>query len=94
MKGLNKVSNNNGSICFSYTPLDTIRVHNANLMMIEHLLWTYLLTSNKKLLEIALKALHYTIDEIKDDGSLCYYGSTETCWQDYHIGYLFLVSYY
>ena len=62
------------SLCFSYTPIDTYHVHNANLWAASVLLrmWSYVPDDNYK--ETALMAYRYTLNDQNDDGSWVYWG--------------------
>ena len=74
--------------CFSYTPLDHTRVHNANLLGASLLIRLYRFTGGEELKKNALAALSYTMKYQHDDGSW-YYAETEyQRWIDsFHTGF-------
>lgn len=89
-------------VCLSYTPIDDMLVHNANLMAAEHLLIGYMATGDEEYRGLALEAVKHTVSEIMGDGSLCYYSSMDrrrhACRQDFHtafeshsLGFIWLV---
>ena len=79
------------SMCFSYTPIDTYHVHNANLWAASVLLriWPHIQDDTYK--DIALKAYQYTVDDQNDDGSWVYWGPPNrpnTVIDNYHSGFV------
>jgi hypothetical protein len=72
--GLN-VTADGDTACFSYTPLDHMCVHNANLMGAAFLLRVGSEVSSDQWRESALKAAEYTLRRQNDDGSF-YYSSS------------------
>jgi hypothetical protein len=60
--------------CFSYTPFGELPVHNANLLGVSVLGRVYRHTGERALLEAALPALRYTLDDQNEDGSWYYHG--------------------
>jgi|Deesub1362A_J573_1020465.scaffolds.fasta_scaffold08563_3 rhamnogalacturonyl hydrolase YesR len=86
---LNRYEENN-SLCFSYTPLDKIRVHNANMLGGEFLLKLYTAGVKKKeYVELAERCVKYSVEKQNKDGSW-YYGEEE-CerWVDnFHTGFV------
>lgn len=58
--------------CFGYTPGDRRRVHNANLLVAEHLLRTGLLSEDESLIGAAEPALNFTLARQQEDGSWPY----------------------
>lgn len=78
------------AFCFSYTPLDTFQVHNANLFAAEFLLRIGLKLSNHKWVKAGLDATRFSLSEIRDDGSLNYWSNEQAInlHQDmYHSGF-------
>jgi hypothetical protein len=61
-----------GTHCFGYTPGDRRRVHNANLLVVEHLCRAARLTGMNECLEPALPALAFTLRAQRDDGAWPY----------------------
>ena len=87
LEGLN-ISREGEEICFSYTPLDRERVHNANLLGAAYLARLHRLTGEKRYQEHALSAARYSARKQNPDGSW-FYGERETQrWVDnFHTGY-------
>jgi rhamnogalacturonyl hydrolase YesR len=79
-------------ICFSYTPLDSHVVHNANCLGAAFLSRVYSYTHDKTLLEHAKKAFDFTISCQRDDGSWTYRLDPETGKEriqiDFHQGFI------
>jgi len=61
-------------ICFSYTPLDCMHVHNANLFVAEYLIRVGSEIQNWEYVEYGTKALQYTLAQQNEDGSFYYFG--------------------
>ena len=59
-------------ICFSYTPIDTHLVHNANVLGAALLARVYSITKEDILLEHSRKAFDFLISHQKDNGSWAY----------------------
>jgi rhamnogalacturonyl hydrolase YesR len=77
-------------ICFSYTPLDTFHVHNANLFVAEFLVRTGLEVGREDYVGLGMQAAAYALSEQNDDGSICYWGhdQSQDCRVDhYHSGF-------
>ena len=55
------------TLCFSYTPIDTFHVHNANMLVAKQLVTVGTITKNKKFLEYAEKAMNYTLAAQNDN---------------------------
>lgn len=78
----------NGSICFSYTPIDNTAVHNANLLGASLLIRLYKYTNDEKLKDAALSSLAYTMKYQRDDGSWYYAETDYQKWIDsFHTGF-------
>jgi len=87
LERLNKTEDKEG-LCFSYTPLDRERVHNANLLGAAFLARLYGITGKQKLLDHALRAAKYSVKRQRDDGSWLYGESAKQNWIDnFHTGY-------
>ena len=78
----------NGFICFSYTPIDKSRVYNANYLGASLLVRTYSFTHEDNLLDYALKAYEYCTRRQKEDGSWTYGEAENQKWIDsFHTGF-------
>lgn len=64
-----------GTICFSYNPLDRSKIHNANVLGAGLLARVYSINKEDKLLDFAGKAVSYTINRQNENGSW-YYGES------------------
>jgi len=78
------ISKSANLICFSYTPLDRSRVHNANMLAAGLLARLYAITGENKLLEFAQKAARYVLAKQKPDGSWYYADTNYQRWIDCH----------
>ncbi len=77
-----------GTICFSYTPIDNTAVHNANLLGASLLIRLYSYTNENNLKDTALSSLAYTMKYQKDDGSWYYAETDYQKWIDsFHTGF-------
>ncbi|MEA3358806.1 MAG: hypothetical protein U9R17_05295, partial [Thermodesulfobacteriota bacterium] len=87
LSGLNKTEDDTG-ICFSYTPFDHGQVHNANLLGAAFLSRLYSITGEKKSLNVALKAVRFSVSRQNEDGSWPYgEGKTQKWIDNFHTGY-------
>ncbi|MBC7327418.1 delta-aminolevulinic acid dehydratase [bacterium] len=88
LNDLNKLETQKG-ICFSYTPLDNVWVHNVNLWIAAFLSRVWSLTGEDFLLEIAKKAVNFTLSYQNSDGSWFYgTGNKNLLYIDnYHTGF-------
>lgn len=88
LNDLNKTITSEG-ICFSYTPVDNLCVHNVNLWIAALLARVYLLTKNDSLLSQAEEAVKFTINHQNPDGSWFYgTGNKSLLYIDnYHSGF-------
>jgi hypothetical protein len=78
------------SLCFSKTPLDHFHIHNGNLFVADFLIKVGKVSGRKDYLEMAEKALTYTLKQQNENGSLCYWGKDQEkeCKIDhYHSGF-------
>jgi hypothetical protein len=74
--------------CFSYTPIERARVHNANLLGAALLCRVSRLSGEKRFLEPALDAAHYSICRQREDGSWPYGEAPTQKWVDnFHTGF-------
>jgi len=75
-------------ICFSYTPRDQERVHNANLLGAAFLARLYRHTGIEKLFTHAVSAARFSVNRQSADGSWPYGESPSQQWIDnFHTGY-------
>jgi hypothetical protein len=75
-------------LCISYVPGTNSQVHNANTLGASLLIRTYSHIQNRPYLELAQKALQYTADYQRSDGSW-YYAESNGHWVDnFHTGYV------
>ncbi|MBW1672733.1 MAG: delta-aminolevulinic acid dehydratase [Deltaproteobacteria bacterium] len=76
------------TLCFSYTPIDTTAVHNANLLGASLLIRLYGYTKDDELKEIALSSLAYSMKYQRIDGSWFYAETDFQRWIDsFHTGF-------
>ncbi|MCD4801335.1 MAG: hypothetical protein K8R16_00185 [Anaerolineales bacterium] len=83
-------------ICFSYTPLDTYHVHNANLFSAALLCRVGNITKNNGYIDMSMKALQYTLGEQNSDGSWYYWGPPDKLLYNidhYHTGFVLRALY-
>ncbi|KPK67364.1 hypothetical protein AMJ87_13465 [candidate division WOR_3 bacterium SM23_60] len=71
LRDLNR-SEQNQSICFSYTPIDQTRIHNANALAAELLARVSTITKEESLHTVATQSLFFTLQRQNDDGSWFY----------------------
>jgi hypothetical protein len=81
-----------GTVCFSYTPIDDFHVHNANLLVAEFLVRVGTETKNDEWVELGIRAGRYALAEQNADGSLYYWGRIQDhqcpgCVDHYHSGF-------
>ncbi len=85
----------NGSICFSCTPVDHGIVHNANLMGASLLMRLFKYTKDNNMLDISLSSLDYSMKYQKEDGSWPYGAADFQGWIDsFHTGLSAFGTYY
>ncbi|MGD9579208.1 MAG: delta-aminolevulinic acid dehydratase [Syntrophorhabdus sp.] len=78
----------NGTICFSYTPIDYYFVHNSNLLAASILIRLYRETGNGNLKKAALAALAYSMKHQQANGSWFYAERDLSHWIDsFHTGF-------
>ncbi len=81
-------------ICFSYTPIDKSRVHNANYLGASLLIRTYSFTNENVLLDYGKKAYEYSSNAQNDDGSWFYGEAEYQKWIDsFHTGFNLVALY-
>lgn len=85
---LNRIEDEKDTFCFSYTPLDTYAVHNANLLGASLLYRISQQTDDTELRSLALKALAYSMRYQRTDGSWWYSEQQKKSWIDsFHTGF-------
>ena len=78
----------NGTFCFSYTPIDTETVHNANLLGASILARLSSYCNDDRLTQAALESLEYSMRHQRDDGSWYYADTNVQRWIDsFHTGF-------
>ena len=76
------------TICFSYTPIDNSKVHNANYLGASLLVRTYSFTHEENLLDYGKQAYEYSTRHQRDDGSWFYGEAKIQNWIDsFHTGF-------
>jgi hypothetical protein len=84
----------NDTICFSYTSLDTSRIHNANMLGAGFLALLQQLTGQKQLRELADRSMRFSLQCQQDDGAWYYGEGWKQHWIDsFHTGYNLLALY-
>ncbi len=87
LRDLNRLDDGD-DFCFSYTPLDSNFVHNANLLGASLLARIGSLEKKDALTETALKAYRYSLKKQRPDGSWFYAERTQQRWIDsFHTGF-------
>ncbi|MBN1356798.1 delta-aminolevulinic acid dehydratase [bacterium] len=87
LKDLNRTEQGH-CFCFSYTPLDTTAVHNANLLGASFLYRLSDRMNDSELRETALNSMMYSLNRQRDDGSWYYAESRYQRWIDsFHTGF-------
>jgi hypothetical protein len=77
-----------GTFCFSYTPVDTAVVHNANLLGASILARLTQYCDDDRLGQAALASLNYSVRHQRDDGSWFYADTSIQNWIDsFHTGF-------
>lgn len=87
LKDLNRYEEN-GNQCFSYTPIDNTKIHNANMLGASLLIRLYGILGEKELKHNALAALAYSTRYQRTDGSWYYAEADCQNWIDsFHTGF-------
>lgn len=87
LQDLNRTSEGD-SFCFSYTPVDTDVVHNANMLGASILIRLLKYSQDSSCEEAALSSLAYSMRYQHEDGSWCYGNSWKYKWIDsFHTGF-------
>lgn len=90
LSDLPRMDAGDGTYCFGYTPGDRRRVHNANLLVAEHLMRVWAVTQEQALHDAAHPAIAFTLQRQRDDGAWTY-GEHDTS-EPYEAGLLHLVD--
>jgi hypothetical protein len=77
IRGLNIDVLGDDEVVFSYTPLDRTHIHNANLFVADFLMKTGLETGRNDFVDLAKKAVNYTLSQVNPDGSIYYLGKEQ-----------------
>ncbi len=76
-------------LSFSYTPLDHLYIHNANLLGAWLLSAIYTQTNNSEYADMSLKSARFSVRRIEPDGSWKYGLDSKNAWVDnFHTGYV------
>jgi len=87
LRDLNRKEDSQG-ICFSYSPLDGVYVHNANLLGASLLIRLYKFLPDEELKDAALASLAYSMSHQREDGSWYYAETDYQRWIDsFHTGF-------
>jgi len=71
-ESLPRIPATGGTYCFAYAPTDQRCIHNANLLVVEHLFRTAKLTGDAAWVEVAEPALAFTLSHQAENGSWAY----------------------
>jgi hypothetical protein len=82
LNDLNRSEETESEVCFSYSPLDQMRVFNASLLAGETLARVGKLAGEPSLCEWAMRAARYAIRRQRADGSWAYGGDDYQSWAD------------
>ena len=72
MDDLPRLSETDAAFCFAYGPEDRRSVHNASLLVAQHLLEVAVLTEDEPMARTALRAVQFTLNEQRPDGAFPY----------------------
>ena len=82
-------SNDENFICFSYTPIDRLKVHNANILGAGLLARVFSYTREDELKNTAERSVGYVMKYQRADGSWCYAETNIQQWVDsFHTGFI------
>lgn len=75
-------------LCFSYTPIDSNFVHNANLLAASLLIRLHQVCGDPALEQVGLASVRYSLDHQRDDGAWYYAEEAVQNWVDsFHTGF-------
>ena len=87
LKDLNR-SRGHDSFCFSYTPIDHLKVHNANLLGAAFLARSSTVCPSREAEQAAAAAAHFSVQSQRTDGSWFYADTNYQDWIDsFHTGF-------
>lgn len=93
-RDLNRIYGGKG-FCFSYTPIDKSRVHNANLLGASLLARVGHLSACFDIINTAMESASFSLEAQRSDGSWLYGDAPNQAWVDsYHTGYNLLALKY
>jgi len=72
MEDIPRVGETERSFCFTYGLADVRAVHNANLLVAQHLLDVAVATDDETMARVALRAVQFTLDAQRPDGAFPY----------------------
>jgi hypothetical protein len=72
MEDLPRLGETDRSFCFAYGLADHRAVHNANLLVAQHLLEVAVATDDEAMARVALRAVQFTLDAQRADGAFAY----------------------
>ena len=88
---LNRISESDDEICFSYTPIDRNVIYNASLLAGEALAKTGAILGDEHYLELAKKTANFVIKRQREDGAWAYGEKLKFVWTDnFHTAYVLL----
>ena len=88
---LNRISDADDEICFSYTPIDKNVIFNASLLAGEVLAKTGTYLQNEDYLDLARKTANFVIKRQKENGAWAYGAKLKYAWVDnFHTAYVLL----
>lgn len=88
LNDLHRTKLDEDSFCFSYTPVDTGVVHNANMMGASLLIRLYKHCKEDEVKDAAIASLSYSMKHQRDDGSWYYADTFSEKWIDsFHTGF-------
>lgn len=94
---LNKDIIGDDMVCFNYTPIDKMHVHNANLFVAEFLIRIGSEMGNEEFVKTGLKATNYTVKDQRFDGAWYYYNSNDSSYtkviDHFHTGFVLRTLY-
>lgn len=89
LRDLGKRQVTGNSLCISYIPQEQVDIHNANMLAASLLARVFQYTGEPELIEVARKAVKYTVDHQRADGSWYYGEGLRWRWVDgYHTGFV------
>lgn len=89
LRDLGKRQMTDESLCITYVPHEQLDIHNANMLAASLLARVYQHTHEPELNELARKAVRYTMDHQRADGSWYYGEGLRWHWVDgYHTGFV------